>query len=168
MERGDMVVKSLRANRSDRLAVPRRLGLRSTLLGAIGMLAGCAASQQPQASATLGPPPVTPYDVAPELINPSTVGRTMERLYREEWRNAGIEGCTLVWVHVGSEGTILESRLKTTSRSRELDSAALEVIRVMRFQPAVRAGVATAAWFDIPVVFSMGGVPPCEAERPIK
>jgi TonB family protein len=142
-------------------------GLCLELLCVVAVMAGCAGSPPTQTSASLGPPPLTPYDVAPSLLNPPTIARTMERLYRPEWRAAAIQGCTLIWVHIGSEGAILEMRLKTSSRVRELDAAAFRVVQEMRFRPAILGDRATAVWIDIPVVFSVGGVPPCQAERPI-
>lgn len=66
----------------------------------------------------------------------------------------------VVWfeVHVGANGELLELKLKTSSGFRRLDDAAERAVKQWRFQPALRAGNAVDAWYDLPVRFSLTDV----------
>lgn len=68
-------------------------------------------------------------------------------------RRRGYEGTVLLSVHIGADGTVVESRVKESSGYPILDRAALKTVGRWKFEPASRAGVPFAMWVDVPVRF---------------
>lgn len=98
-------------------------------------------------------PTFIPYDVAPELENPSEVQETLQDRYPEALRNSGVGGNVVLWIHVGEEGRVLDSRVQRSSGYRALDAAAREVVRTMEFSPALNRGDPTAVWVQQRIQF---------------
>jgi protein TonB len=67
--------------------------------------------------------------------------------------DAGIEGETMLTLHVDAEGRVDSVFVDRTSGSPQLDSAATRGGRVMRFMPARRGDRRVSTWVRIPVRF---------------
>lgn len=110
--------------------------------------------QQPSPEGDLSEKPTfTPYTVAPEILNRATVTQALEREYPTELREAGIGGTVNVWVFIDENGRIQAARIQRSSGHPELDEAALRVVRVMRFSPALNRGEKVPVWVAFPVSF---------------
>lgn len=94
-----------------------------------------------------------PFTTPPELHNRGEVTRAMAREYPKRLREAGVGGTVGVYVFVDVDGSVLESRVDTSSGLRELDDAALAVADVMRFSPALHDGEPVGTWVSFPVRF---------------
>ncbi len=62
---------------------------------------------------------------------------------------------TVLWVLIGSEGTVAETVVQTSSGNQAFDAAAAEVARALHFIPAVRAGKSVPAWLLQPISLIM-------------
>lgn len=69
----------------------------------------------------------------------------------------GHEGEVLLTVDVSAEGRALGVSVKKFSDYRDLDSAAMEWMRTLRFTPAMADGVPVVGRVQVPVRFIMGG-----------
>ena len=68
--------------------------------------------------------------------------------------DAGVEGETTLRVRVTDTGAIDSIEVAKSSGHPGLDSAAVEGVRDLRFQPGRRNGQRTRMWATLPVVFS--------------
>lgn len=102
-------------------------------------------------------PQITPFTLAPELINRDEITRQLGRDYPPLLRDAGIGGQVLVWVFIDDEGTVLKTQVKEGSGYDALDQAALGVAAGMRFRPAQNRDKKVPVWVEIPVVFTAAG-----------
>lgn len=69
---------------------------------------------------------------------------------------SGVEGTVRVRVEVGADGKPTDVSIAQSSRSRDLDRAALAAVRQWTFQPAMRDGQPVASAVEVPVEFSLG------------
>lgn len=104
---------------------------------------------------TLEEPPLVPLEVAPQpslaqlraLVAPAPV-------YPPALLRRGIEGVVGLRILVGADGRAAEVLVETSSGHRELDAAAVKVVRTRwRFEPAQVGGAAVAAWAVVQVGF---------------
>lgn len=72
----------------------------------------------------------------------------------------GVEGETVLRVRVTEMGAVDSVEVSTSSGNTNLDDAAVEGIRDLRFQPGRRDGERVRVWVSIPVVFSTRPTPP--------
>jgi protein TonB len=93
------------------------------------------------------------FDVAPRLVNPGDFQRALERAYPDALRDAGIGGTVTLQVYIDAEGRALEGRVVGESGYHALDAAALELIDVMRFSPALNRDRAVPVWVQLPIAF---------------
>lgn len=70
-------------------------------------------------------------------------------------QRAGEEGTVIVRVDVDANGKPTDVAVAQSSRSRELDRAALRAVRHWTFEPAMRDGKAIASTVQVPVDFRM-------------
>ncbi len=68
---------------------------------------------------------------------------------------AGEEGTVVVRVDVDATGAATNATVETSSRSRELDRAAVEAAKNWRFEPAMRGGKPIASAATVPVEFKL-------------
>jgi periplasmic protein TonB len=90
--------------------------------------------------------------------------------YPEELWDAGVEGETVLEIHVSAAGTVDSARVSRTSGYAEFDSAAVEGARELRFEPARRGDEPLPVQVLLPVQFQLpepepGDEPP-EAGEP--
>jgi protein TonB len=78
--------------------------------------------------------------------------------YPSTARRLGMQGEVRLDVHVGTSGTVLDVRLRTSSGSAALDRSAIDAVRHWRFTPARIDGEAVAEWYrDWKWVFRLEG-----------
>lgn len=77
--------------------------------------------------------------------------------YPEELWDAGIEGETILEIHVSPVGTVDSSRVQQSSGYAAFDSAALQGARELRFDPARRGEDSIAVRVLLPVQFQLPG-----------
>jgi protein TonB len=111
-------------------------------------------------ASTLAPPPPAvrsrpedrptfiPYDVAPELLNRDEIERLILRNYPRALRDVGIGGTVILWAYVDTKGHVVKSLVKTSSGYPSIDEAALGVVHVMRFKPAINRDQPIAVWIS--------------------
>lgn len=63
------------------------------------------------------------------------------------------EGTVVVRVNVDASGAPTDASVQTSSRSRDLDRAAVEAVKTWKFEPAIKGGKPVASTADIPVEF---------------
>jgi protein TonB len=114
------------------------------------------------------PPPVTatadavpgfedfvPYSVAPELRNRQQVARALRARYPAFLQSAGIGGEVLFWFWIDEDGVVQHHEIKQSSGRKELDEAALEVVELMRFSPALDRGKPVRIIVALPIRFEV-------------
>ena len=99
------------------------------------------------------PPPETP----PRQLSESAFH------YPEELWDAGIEGETILEIHVSERGAVDSARVDRTSGYAAFDSAAVEGARILQFEPARRGDDSLAVRVLLPVQFHLP-VPDTAAE----
>lgn len=75
--------------------------------------------------------------------------------YPEELWDAGVEGKTVLRIHINEGGTVDSARVETPSKYPAFDSAALAGTGALRFQPARRDGTPVGKWVLLPVEFEI-------------
>jgi protein TonB len=75
--------------------------------------------------------------------------------YPPQSRRRGEEGKVILRVLVSKEGFALQVEVDTSSGSNRLDESALNTVRMWRFIPASRGGVAIDSWVRVPVLFRL-------------
>lgn len=98
-------------------------------------------------------PAVTPFTVAPRLLNAAEIRGLMVLEYPEVLRDSGVGGDIVMWFYLSEEGATLEVRIAKGSGYETLDAAALRVAERMRFTPALNRDQPIRAWVQFPIVF---------------
>jgi protein TonB len=75
--------------------------------------------------------------------------------YPEELWDAGVEGKTVLRIHVSTGGTVDSARVETPSQHAAFDSAAIAGTTALRFEPAKRDGTPVSKWVLLPVEFEI-------------
>jgi protein TonB len=70
-------------------------------------------------------------------------------------RRLGIQGTTLLRVHVLADGRIGDVLVERSAGHSDLDRAAMDAVRRWRFEPARRGDDAVAMWVLLPVEFRL-------------
>jgi protein TonB len=103
----------------------------------------------------IGSAPVfTPMTQAPVLRNGSEVEGQLRRSYPPLLRDAGIGGQTVMWFFIDEKGSVINTKVHQSSGYAQLDEAASQVARVMRFSPAKNRDKIVPVWVQIPITFS--------------
>ena len=91
---------------------------------------------------------------APLVLPVPAEQETSPFVYPERLWDEGVEGQAVVMVHVTTEGSVDSVYIRNTSGYEELDSAALQGARTLRFEPGRRGDDAVEVWVRLPVRFS--------------
>jgi protein TonB len=115
-----------------------------------------------------GPPALAPSGPAlvaskPSTTTPDGVTRTarpqggyqVRPVYPAAPRRLGIQGTTMLRVHVLADGRIGDVLVERSAGHPDLDQAATEAVRRWRFEPARRGDDAVAMWVLLPVEFRL-------------
>jgi TonB family protein len=142
----------------EELARNRRTPQSTTTVPTSGVDATAASGPEvrPSATQTAGAdaePQFTPTEVRPQLRNTNPILQQMEQRYPPMFRDAGIGGTTILWVDVGADGQVLDTRVQSSSGYPELDQVAQEVMREASFSPAQNRDVPVRVWIQIPLTF---------------
>ena len=139
----------------------------------IGFQAEPTAARAPSSgTAESGRPTFIPFDTHPVLRNPAEVQTALQEAYPRDLRDAGVGGRIEIWLYIDESGVVANQQMKTSSGVDAPDRAAMEVVKVMRFEPAKNRGQVTDAWVSQWVTFQsdareQDGGPPA-ADRPLK
>jgi len=112
------------------------------------------ALERPEGRATITPPDVedrTATETPPELTNWKEVSAAFLRAYRPNVRQPGT---VLLWLRVGPDGRVAESRVKRATGDPTMADAALQVTEVMLFKPATLRDRPVESWTELPINFS--------------
>jgi TonB family protein len=127
------------------------------------LLAACATAPRGQAPAWAALPADTArvYETSEVqtkalLLNGEEVLKAIYRHYPPELQEQGWEGGVLIRAVIDENGVIRNRTLARRSGHREVDEAALSVLRVMKFRPAEREGKRVRTSVDLPISFAPG------------
>ena len=130
--------------------------MKRAILAVVLALTGFACAGRPQLDVpadgqeSLG---VAGDPVAPELLNPEDLNRALQREYPPLLKERLIGGTTVVHVFIDEEGIVRNQSVSRSSGHKELDDAALEVVQVARFSPAINEGRKIALWITMEITF---------------
>lgn len=113
------------------------------------------ASALPPPSPTWGTPSVTPYTVAPRILNIGAVRRAMFAAFPTSVRDAGVGGTATVYFFIDEHGEVQDWRIDQTSGHRAVDEAALTVASVFRFSPALNGDDPVPVWVSHAMTFDV-------------
>lgn len=131
--------------------------LRSAALLAFALLAHGANAQEP----TPPPPPPTP----PVAIDPGKPQRPVAALssvmptYPRDQVCLGVHGTVILIVTIGADDQVQDVEVERSTRSRELDRAAMEAVRKARWQAEIVNGEPVASRVRLPVEFVLDQQP---------
>jgi len=98
-------------------------------------------------------PVFTPMTVRPEIRNRTEIQGALMREYPVTLRDSGIGGTVVLWLYLSDEGVVLDRRLSGSSGQAQLDQAALRVVGVFQFTPAMNRTEPVAVWIKVPITF---------------
>jgi periplasmic protein TonB len=98
-------------------------------------------------------PTFTPFEVPPEIRNPTEIRDALAAEYPPILRDAGIGGAVVVYFLIDEEGVVAEAQVEQASGHQALDQAAVRVARQFRFSPALNRGEPVPVWVQIPIRF---------------
>jgi protein TonB len=84
-----------------------------------------------------------------------TGGYQVRPAYPSTARRLGVQGTTLLRVHVLDDGRVGEVDVEESAGHPDLDRAAAEAVRRWRFEPARRGEQPVAMWVRLPVEFRL-------------
>ena len=125
------------------------------LAAGTGTVTQAAAARQDSTEANPDVPGFTPMTVRPQLLNSEEIQRVLMREYPAVLRDAGIGGAPVLWLYIGTDGTVQRTQVQETSGFEALDQAAANVASVMRFTPAQNRDQTVAVWVQIPIRFQV-------------
>ncbi|MFQ5849212.1 MAG: energy transducer TonB [Candidatus Binatia bacterium] len=82
-------------------------------------------------------------------------GYQVKPRYPESARREGVQGITLLKLHVLESGKVGQILVERSAGHRDLDEAALEAVKKWRFEPARKGKRPTAVWVLLPVRFEL-------------
>jgi len=100
-------------------------------------------------------PTLTPFTVAPEILNVDEVRMLLALECPTMLRDAGIGGEIVMWFFLDETGKVIEFRTARGSGHESLDAAALRVAGTIRFSAALNRDVYVPVWIQFPIVFSV-------------
>jgi protein TonB len=95
-------------------------------------------------------PVFTPYEVAPVLIK-----GTVNLVYPELLKKAGIEGTVYLWLLIDTDGSVKKVQVFKGSGNSALDDAAVRAYQPARFTPAYSRDIPVKVWVQWPVKFTL-------------
>ncbi len=109
----------------------------------------------PESAPWASGPAFTPFTVAPKIRNADEIVAAMQERYPAELRDEGVGGTVILWFYIDAEGAVRDVRVHRSSGHPTLDSAALEVASVYRFEPALNRDRRVPVWVSFPLTFQV-------------
>jgi TonB family protein len=91
--------------------------------------------------------------VLPKLLNPEEVQQALWSAYPNQLKRTGTGGTVRLRIDVDEAGKIVGTSISKGSGHAALDTAALQVVQMMRFAPAREQGARVNAAVEVPVTF---------------
>ena len=98
--------------------------------------------------------PTRPPEAGPCVVPPKVIS-TVDPVYSEHARKAGVEGTVVLWLIVEKDGNPRDDIRVARSLDKELDQAAVDAVRKWKFQPATLQGKPVAVQFTVEVNFRL-------------
>lgn len=83
-------------------------------------------------------------------------GYQVRPVYPESARRAGIQGTTLLRIHIEVDGHVSDVSVQRSAGHQSLDEAAADAVRRWRFEPAQNSAGPVSMWAVVPVEFRIG------------
>jgi periplasmic protein TonB len=83
-------------------------------------------------------------------------GYQVRPVYPESARRAGIQGTTLLRIHIETDGRVSDVTVERSAGHQSLDQAAADAVRRWRFEPALGSSGPVAMSALVPVEFRIG------------
>jgi protein TonB len=99
-------------------------------------------------------PQETTIEKAKIVSSPSPVGKIIP-IYPRSARRKGYEGKVIIEIEVSSLGSVVLSRVISSSGHKELDDAAIKAVNKATFSPATENGVNIQGKLRIPITFKL-------------
>jgi protein TonB len=80
-------------------------------------------------------------------------GYQVRPIYPESARRAGIQGTTLLRIHIEADGRVSDVSVQRSAGHQSLDEAAADAVRRWRFEPALNSAGPVSMWAVVPVEF---------------
>jgi protein TonB len=80
-------------------------------------------------------------------------GYQVRPIYPESARRAGIQGTTLLRIHIEADGHVSDVSVQRSAGHQSLDEAAADAVRRWRFEPALNSAGPVSMWAVVPVQF---------------
>ena len=142
--------------------------MKRAILAVVLAFTGFACAGRPQVEVPVDgreSPGVAGEPVRPRLLNPEELNRALEREYPPLLKERLIGGTTVVHIFIDEEGIVRNQRVAESSGRKELDDAALRVVRVARFSPAMNRGEQVALWITMEITFRARKFPQADGTR---
>src|SRR5215510_905412 len=126
-----------------------------------GTVAPSGATREPQDRGPEGParsavasrtPDAAPSGPIVRAARPKG-GYQVRPVYPESARRAGIQGTTLLRIHIERDGRVSDVTVQRSAGDQSLDQAASDAVRRWRFEPALNPAGPVAMWAVVPVEF---------------
>jgi len=96
-----------------------------------------------------------PHDAGVTSVARPTGGYQIRPSYPSSARRLGVQGTTMLRVHVLDDGRVGDVDVEQSAGHHDLDQAAADAVRRWRFEPARRGDEAVAMWVRVPVEFRL-------------
>ncbi|HFE53578.1 MAG TPA: energy transducer TonB, partial [Bacteroidetes bacterium] len=114
-------------------------------------------TRQPKAKVEVGGVFFTPYDFPPEPIGGfKAIQKHLK--YPEIARRDSIEGRVIVHVLVDENGNAVDAKILKSLR-KDLDEAAVEAVKSVKWRPALQRNIPVKVWVAVPVIFRLKKTP---------
>jgi len=146
-----VAMESPRVSETDRAAAPPAVaaGAREPIDSAPSSRGGDGPGKPAVASRTPDPAPSGPIV---RSARPKG-GYQVRPVYPESARRAGIQGTTLLRIHIEADGHVSDVSVQRSAGHQSLDEAAADAVRRWRFEPALNSAGPVSMWAVVPVEF---------------
>jgi len=96
----------------------------------------------------------SPSMVRPEVRDRAALQRALQRFYPAILKDAGIGGTTVLTLFIDEQGAVQQASVARSSGHSQLDDAAMRVVDMISFTPAMNRDRAVKVRINIPVVWT--------------
>jgi periplasmic protein TonB len=117
--------------------------------------AGASMESRPRSAVASRTPDTAPGGPVVRAARPRG-GYQVRPVYPESARRAGVQGTTLLRIHIETDGRVSDVSVARSAGHQALDEAAADAVRRWRFEPALNAAGPVSMWAVVPVEFRIG------------